>query len=151
MMRLNQNRIVVRRALIVGLCVGVLAVLGVVADLTAQTTGAEAAARGKVTYRIYCRNCHGAEATGDGPLAELLTVAPSDLTRITARHDGEFPEEWMKRVIDGREVVRGHGMREMPVWGLSFRDPSNPGNQEEEVGARIDQLIAYLKSIQVSE
>jgi mono/diheme cytochrome c family protein len=111
----------------------------------------EAAARGKVTFRVYCSNCHGDGAKGDGELAKLLTVAPADLTLISRRYEGEFPAEWLKKKIDGRDPVRGHGMAEMPVWGLSFRHPDNPGDQEAEVGARIDQLVEYLRTIQAKQ
>lgn len=114
----------------------------------AETPDPEAIARGKLTYRVYCSNCHGREAEGDGELAELLIVEPADLTRIKARYDGEFPEDWISRKIDGREKVRGHGMEEMPVWGLTFRDRSRPSDQEEEVKAKIHELVAFLMSIQ---
>lgn len=112
------------------------------------TADEEAIARGRLTYRVYCANCHGRQAEGDGELAELLTVAPADLTRIRERYEGKFPDEWIARKIDGRERVRGHGMQEMPVWGLSFRDANRPADQEEEVQARIDQLVAFLRTIQ---
>ena len=45
--------------------------------------------KGKVTYRIYCSNCHGETGQGDGNLAELLSVKPSDLTAI-ARSKFDF-------------------------------------------------------------
>ena len=45
-----------------------------------------------MTYAIYCANCHGAEARGDGHLAALLTVKPTDLTRLTKK-DGTFPDD----------------------------------------------------------
>jgi mono/diheme cytochrome c family protein len=108
----------------------------------------ETAARGKVLFRVYCANCHGATAHGDGELAKLLTLPPADLTRITRRYEGEFPADWIRKKIDGRERVRGHGMQEMPVWGLSFRNPADPGDQEPQVGAKLDQLVDYLRSIQ---
>jgi len=34
-------------------------------------------AKGRVTFRVYCINCHGAKGLGDGTLAELLTVKSS--------------------------------------------------------------------------
>lgn len=132
---------------------GVALLAGLSAAALVRTAAAgspdpEAISRGKLTYRVYCSNCHGREAEGDGELAELLTVQPADLTQITTRYDGEFPEDWIFRKIDGREKVRGHGMEEMPVWGLTFRDRSRPSDQEEEVKIKIDELVAFLKSIQ---
>lgn len=109
---------------------------------------AEAAARGKTTFRIYCSNCHGATAKGDGKLAELLKTRPADLTKIAQRNGGTFPDEVIHRVIDGREPVEGHGRKEMPVWGLTFQDPARDSGQEDEVRERINDLVAFLKSIQ---
>ena len=33
-------------------------------------------------FMISCSSCHGTSAKGDGPVAEVLTVKPADLTRI---------------------------------------------------------------------
>ena len=112
---------------------------------------AELAARGRVTYRVYCSNCHGATAQGDGSLASLLKVAPTDLTKITERSKGDrFPADEVRRKIDGRELVSGHGQGEMPVWGLSFQVLEKEGDQEPEVQAKLDQLVAFIESIQVT-
>ena len=50
------------------------------------------------------------------------------------------------RVIDGREEVRGHGTRDMPLWGLTFR--IGEGGDEDAVKGRIWQLIYYLQTLQ---
>lgn len=104
--------------------------------------------RGAADYRVACSSCHGLSAKGDGVLADLLKIRPKDLTRIARRNNGEFPLERIRRIIDGRADVRSHGMREMPVWGLSFQDPGRADNQEAEVRERIDRLIAFLQAIQ---
>ena len=111
------------------------------------------AARGSVTFRVYCSNCHGEDSKGEGKLAPLLNVRPADLTRLT-REDGEFPAESVREAIDGRKEVRGHGYREMPVWGDVFQptegDPLDPqGVQTAE--KRIAELVAYLRTLQVTE
>ena len=113
-------------------------------------TGA-AVERGEVSYRVYCLNCHGVEARGDGPMAEVLKVRPADLTRLRTEADGTFPREELREVIDGRRDVLGHGRREMPIWGLAFRERGRDSDQEAEVRARIDDLLAFLESIQVPE
>lgn len=134
------------RALSMGLGLSLLTLATVAAPAEVDE---EAAARGRVTYRIYCSNCHGDDARGDGELAKYLTVEPADLTTITQRYDGEFPAAWLRRVIDGREVVRGHGMREMPVWGVGFPDPGKEDEQSEIVQEKIEQLLEFLRTIQV--
>lgn len=110
--------------------------------------------KGRVTYRVYCINCHGAKAKGDGNLAELLTVKVTDLTRIKQENDGKFPADDVAKSIDGREEVRGHGMKEMPVWGDVFKtsvaEPSVADDSagEERARTKILELVAYLESIQ---
>jgi len=109
--------------------------------------------KGRVTYRVYCINCHGAKAKGDGNLAELLTVKVTDLTQIKKENDGKYPADDIAKAIDGREQVRGHGMKEMPVWGDVFQtsvaDPSAPdGAGEERARTKIHELVLYLETIQ---
>ena len=110
------------------------------------------AAFGKSVYRVYCVSCHGAAAEGDGKLAEYLTIKPADLTTLTQRHEGRFPTDRVRRIIDGREPVRGHA-GEMPVWGDAFQrvdslENEPPEVREAEVTRKIDSLVHYLKSIQ---
>ncbi len=114
-----------------------------------EEQAATKAARGRVTYRIYCTNCHGAAAQGDGRLAELLKVKPADLTRLVEK-DGTFPAEEVRRSIDGRDEVAGHGMREMPVWGDVFSDPSGTPEGAAAAKAKVTDLVEYLRSIQKS-
>jgi len=110
----------------------------------------ESVARGRFLYRVYCLNCHGEAGLGDGVSAPLLKIEPSDLTRLARRNEGEFPFDRIYRVIDGREEVRGHGSRRMPIWGLSFQELDIDMNQEDEVRGKILNVIDYLQSIQGS-
>src|SRR5262245_8621401 len=103
-------------------------------------------AEGRKLYDQHCAVCHGDNGKGDGPLAEDLKVPPADLTEITKRRDGHFPDVELREIIDGRRHVRGHGGSEMPVWGRVFAR-GNFG--EVEVDAKLDALLAYLRSIQV--
>jgi hypothetical protein len=104
---------------------------------------------GRRDYAVHCASCHGREGRGDGPLVEALSTRPNDLRRIPRRPDGSFPFERLVRVIDGREIVKGHGLREMPVWGLSFAERGLDAPQEAHVRARIVRLVQYLRSIQL--
>jgi len=108
----------------------------------------EPAKVGQSLYRVYCANCHGEAGKGDGSTAAYLTVKPTDLTKLSRGNGGEFPGDKLRGVIDGREVVRGHGDREMPLWGLTFQDWNADSGQEEEVRQKIDQLLSYLKTLQ---
>ena len=113
-------------------------------------------AQGRAEYMVSCANCHGEEARGDGPFAEVLTLTPSDLTSLAARNDGTFPEDRVYRIVDGRLPVEGHGTAEMPIWGEIYLDDARtlhrrrygPGEAENYVTERILSLIAYLRSVQ---
>ena len=113
------------------------------------------AAKGRVTYRVYCASCHGSTAKGDGSVAKYLKVPPSDLTEISVRRNGEFPREDVAATIDGRNAVKAHGSREMPVWGDVFQSPLSetergPAEEGEERAERkIEELVLFLESIQV--
>jgi mono/diheme cytochrome c family protein len=100
---------------------------------------------GKAMFDLYCTPCHGKEGKGDGPAAAALKKQPSDLTRISARNNGTFPTDKIRRYIEGRETVAGHGTREMPIWGGLFSDVDRDGDMAR---IRIANLADYLKSIQ---
>ena len=104
---------------------------------------------GALSYRIHCLNCHGDAGAGNGPMARLLKIVPADLARLSVENGGEFPTEQVYRTIDGRDDVRAHGSREMPVWGISFQDLGRDSDQEEKVRNKILDLIAYLRTLQV--
>jgi mono/diheme cytochrome c family protein len=101
-------------------------------------------------FRTLCASCHGEDARGNGPVAASLKQAPSDLTTITARFDGHFPEEYVWQTIDGRAAQAAHGPREMPVWGNNLYYSHKPFDAEarEHAEELITELMAYLKSIQ---
>lgn len=100
---------------------------------------------GKAMFDLYCTACHGKEGKGDGPAAPALKTPPADLTRISGRNKGTFPTDKIRRFIDGRETVAGHGTREMPVWGGLFVGVDRDG---EMAKIRIANLTDYLRSIQ---
>lgn len=109
---------------------------------------------GRTTFQRYCASCHGPDAHGDGNVAQYLKVVPADLTQLVGKY-GEFDPERVREYIDGRQDVRAHGTREMPVWGEVFQsslaEPSGPADEGEERAARIiDQLVAYIESIQAT-
>jgi len=106
-----------------------------------------AALMGSSTFRTYCSSCHGRTAQGDGPLADQLRFAPSDLTRISRRNGGKYPFDKVYKVIDGREAVKTHGVTDMPVWGDAFLE-SREGYNREKVREKIAELVHFLASIQ---
>lgn len=103
--------------------------------------------QGPALSKAYCASCHGADAKGDGPMANSLKVKPSDLTRIAARNGGTFPLMRVEQIISGEEQLpKGHGTSEMPVWGPIF----SRVDVDQDLGrVRIDNLARYLRDIQV--
>ena len=104
------------------------------------------------TYLLYCATCHGRTGKGDGPMAQLLTKPPTDLTMLAVSNQGRFPYGRLEKVIDGRKSIASHGVREMPVWGARFRqEAETSGNalpRDRQVSIRIKGLIDYIASIQ---
>ncbi len=128
---------------------------------SALGTGAAAAAGteslrlalGKQDFETYCASCHGESAAGDGPVAEFLALEAADLTGLARKYGGKFPVEQVERVIDGRDVVKVHGPRDMPVWGDWFdSEAQQPGLRPEEremvVRERIAAITSYLETLQ---
>jgi mono/diheme cytochrome c family protein len=121
---------------------------------TTPSDGAVAA--GREEYMSSCAVCHGADLRGEGPYAMFLRTKPTDLTRLAAGNDGEFPFERLYKVIDGRVEVLLHGPREMPVWGFEYNEEAKRRYQgivgrdavENFVSRRILSLIRYIESEQ---
>jgi mono/diheme cytochrome c family protein len=104
---------------------------------------------GRKFFVQYCSSCHGMEGRGNGPVAPVLSPPPSDLTRIAQRRGGQSPPAEIAAYIDGREEVRAHGSRTMPVWGERFGEQVGGGSLGEEVvRGNLLVLINYLQSIQ---
>jgi len=108
---------------------------------------------GKADFRTYCAACHGVSARGDGTVAEFLTIAAPDLTRLRKLNAGIFPRERVTEVIDGRADVKVHGPRDMPVWGDWFSVEAatadvDRATRELIVRDRITSLVNYIESIQ---
>jgi len=117
---------------------------------SAQELGDTQARSGQALFMTYCSSCHGKQGRGDGPVADALKTAPSDLTRIAERREGRFPAAEIAMFIDGRTLVISHGTREMPVWGQRFWEELGRDSVAEEITrGRIGVIIAYLRSIQL--
>jgi len=103
---------------------------------------------GSELFRSYCVACHGKSGLGDGVLADLMKKRPPDLTMFTRQNGGVFPSELVRKIIDGRQPVTGHGGKDMPVWGDAFQAASG-GSGEAAVQARIEALVRHIESLQV--
>jgi mono/diheme cytochrome c family protein len=125
----------------------VLLVMTLAGALTAaaQTSPATVVSGSDLFYNS-CASCHGRDGKGNGPLGQVLTVRPADLTIITKRTGGVFPAAKIYELIDGRNpAVRGHGGPDMPVWGEVFA--ARDGNASAK--NRIDALVKYIETLQM--
>lgn len=103
---------------------------------------------GSELFRSYCAACHGKGGRGDGAIADLMKKRPPDLTVFSRNNGGVFPSELVKKIIDGRQPVAGHGGKDMPVWGDAFQSASG-GSGEAAVQERINSLVRHVESLQV--
>ncbi len=111
-----------------------------------------AMAQGRLLYLENCVACHGLYGGGDGPVAGVLKVGVPDLRYLSALAGGTYPDERVRRVIDGQEQILSHGDRYMPVWGSEFWLQEGADEQAEQaVGRRIQDLVDYLASIQLTD
>jgi hypothetical protein len=118
-----------------------------------QSEGSGVSSTAEHDFRLYCANCHGEGGRGDGPKTFGLSGPPPDLTRLSERNGGVFPRERLQAIIDGREILKNHGDREMPVWGVWFKmeaeeDLGGAEGDEGTVQRRITGLIDFLETLQ---
>ena len=130
-----------------------LAALSAASPLRAEPTAVQlhdssAAAKTDAGYELFerhCTLCHGHDGRGHGPVAAALKIAPSDLTQISARNNGEFPAAKVADIIRNGGGVLGHGSSAMLPWGNFFSEKHNPSIGKARIGA----LVSYLQTLQV--
>ena len=119
-------------------------------ELIKQTK--DAVFMGQKEYERTCSLCHGLDGKGNGPYAFALIEKPADLTLIQKKNYAEFPFSKLYRIIDGREELKSHGPRVMPVWGDRYNTEHwleiRTRYSETLVRGRIFELLLYLESIQ---
>ncbi|MDE3202283.1 MAG: c-type cytochrome [Acidobacteriota bacterium] len=105
-----------------------------------------AATNGHEMYANYCASCHGMDGKGHGPVAPVLTTPPTDLTLLTRKNGGKFPDTHIAAILQFGVETRAHGNAEMPVWGPILGKMNRANSQERQL--RISNLCRYLESIQ---
>jgi hypothetical protein len=102
---------------------------------------------GKDDFEWQCAPCHGADGTGNGPMAKQLIKAPTNLTGIAKTNDGTFPFWRVYRIISGKKEVPGHETFQMPEYWKRFTGAEYAfGFLPPHV--RVLMLTHYLETIQ---
>jgi len=125
-------------------------------NVSANALAAEKLDVGKMEYKAACAVCHGLTGKGDdAPLKELLARPVPNLTGLARNNKGVFPFDRVFQIIDGRQEVKAHGPRDMPVWGNAFNNQSSlyfdnyPPQDSESAGrSRILAITEYLYRLQ---
>jgi mono/diheme cytochrome c family protein len=101
---------------------------------------------GKQMYANYCAPCHGVDGRGHGAVAAELKKQPTDLTVLSRKNRGKYPDVHIVAVLQDGAAIQGHKTAEMPVWGpiLGKMNKTTP----EERLLRICNLSRYLDTIQ---
>ncbi|BBJ23847.1 c-type cytochrome [Candidatus Nitrotoga sp. AM1P] len=97
---------------------------------TSPEFGMASVGRGKVIYKEYCSQCHGATGKGDGPAASGLDPKPAIHANIPFE---KLPMEYLYNVINHGGPAIGKSPN-MPYWNLTI------GQQG------VADVIAYLKA-----
>ena len=123
--------------------------------LTAAFAGDKPVDVGKLEYEGACAACHGTDGRGGGIVASQMSVRMPNLTQLASTNRGVFPFDRVYQVIDGREQIKAHGTRDMPVWGQAFRRQSSvyfqnypAEDQESNARSRILALTEYVYRLQ---
>lgn len=111
---------------------------------------------GQLEFQKNCAACHGMGGKGNGPFIEFLKVAPPDLTALSKRNDGEYPQEQVFAWIKDTQSIKAHGTTEMPIWGDRYRMEIKSKNQygpdfegfSGSATQRILELVYYIGTIQ---
>lgn len=122
---------------------GLLVVLCSAQEKQAQKAPEESSTltRGAAQYTQHCAVCHGNDLKGNGPFPPPYRVPP-DLTTLSQRHGGKFPDAYVAKVLRNGVAMPAHGPAEMPVWATTNR------LDKTQLDSWIRDLTNYLKSRQ---
>lgn len=130
--------------------------LGVAMASMVGTAYAQTVDIGKREFDASCAVCHGASGKGDGPMVGMLSGRMPDLTGLAKRNNGVFPFARVHDTIDGTGQMKGHGTREMPIWGPRYsekamehyRDSYGPYDSAAFARGRVIALTEYVFRLQ---
>ena len=105
---------------------------------------------GAAFFADNCVSCHGKQGYGDGPLAAGLPATPTNLTTLSSRNGGTFPDARALGYIYG-DPMQGHLARVMPQFGGAMAEDLVPVEFDGIMTPTprvLAGLLEYLESIQ---
>lgn len=105
---------------------------------------------GAVFFAQNCASCHGADGKGAGALAAGLSSTPVDLTLLSRKNGGHFPQARALSYIYG-DPDNSHLARVMPQFGGAMAEDLVPVEIEgilTPTPRELAGLLEYLESIQ---
>lgn len=103
---------------------------------------------GGAIFAHYCTPCHGTDGKGHGPVVDEQKAVPVDLTALSRKNHGKFPETHVVNVLQFGVQIPPHTSVEMPVWGPIF-GKINRSDPRDRI-TRVKSLTRYLESIQAN-
>ena len=101
---------------------------------------------GAELYKQLCAGCHGSDGKGVGPTSPYCSVPPTDLTLLTKKNHGAFPEQKVTQILRYGTEKPHQSTTYMPVWKPLLS--TIHGESAELTEKRITSIAEYLKSIQ---
>lgn len=124
-----------------------LSLIGAVGACELPQPGA-AVPTGAEDFATFCVSCHGPRGVGDGALAAGLPKAPADLTAISARSGGTFPQARVMSKIWG--YARQDG-QVMPAFAPLLEGDTVLFDSGDGIATptplRLVQLMEYLRGL----
>jgi hypothetical protein len=122
---------------------------GAVIALSGNVYADETADIGKQEYDSKCAVCHGKSGKGDGPYAGITVTRIPDLTVLSRNNGGVFPFARVYATIDGTDVIKAHGSRDMPIWGTEYR--LSGAEQSGKLSVRIPESYVRARILALTE
>jgi len=79
----------------------------------------------------------------------FIAARAPDLTQISVRNDGKFPQERVFRTVDGQFDSPPPNSRHMPIWGYDlFTGEGDDEAAHQQVIDMEHRIVRYVESIQ---
>ncbi len=75
----------------------------------------------------------------------MLTPIVFAARGVAQGNGGVFSRADVGRIIDGRDPLKGHGGKDMPLWGDAF---ANSADGPDAVKQKIETLVSFIESLQ---